>query len=340
MISKDEAKAMAEGRLQSLRETEEALSTGAATLEQLQGQGEQIDHARAAADLNEYQLALSRRMVRGMTWTGWMSNMVSSGPAPPPPPPRRPHANLPPHKSDLGCANSAERSHGQAAEEFQGWSSENTSVKAQLCAQDDYLDKQLSNVEQLGNMSQALGSSAASQTSQFSHLNDQVGDMRDETRAIVRMQGRLASSVRGKPQFRCFAAIEHLPSGRFLGVSENGDVELAPLSAGIPFGGRWEVYDRQDGVSGFKSLASRKWLGQTMLGHIKARGSKMGSWECWEVNVDKDQPILCCSANSHSGGWVHVSDSGTLVAKSALAEDKRAAPGWRFHPLGQRRSSN
>jgi hypothetical protein len=232
------------------------------------------------------------------------------------------------------------RTQGRAAAVDGWWGSESTSVKAQLSAQDDFLDRQILNVEQLGGMSQTLGASVASQTSQLSRLGAQVEDMRDETRAIVRMQGRLASSVRGKPQFRCFVAIEHVPSGRFLGVSEGGEVGLAPLSAGIPFGGRWEAHDRQDGVCGFKSLASRAWLGQTVLGQIKARGSKMGSWECWEVSLDKEQPVLCCSANSLSGGWVHVTADDALVAKSASQQDKRAAPAWKFHTLGQQRSAS
>ena len=118
-------------------------------------------------------------------------------------------------------------------------------------------------------------------------------------------------------------------------VFENSEVGLAPpVSSGVPFAARWEAHQRPDGVAGIRSVANRHWLGQTMMGHIRAKGSAMSSWEGWEVDFERTKPILCCSANSNGGGWIHLNKTEKIVAVSASVEDKRAAPSWRFRVIG------
>ena len=183
----------------------------------MQGQGEQIAHANATAELTEYNLAVSRRMVRGMTWSGWVANMVSSEPAPPPPPPSELSTGS--WAATVGAAETPQQPTAAEQPREHGWNSTDPSVRAQLQAQDDYLDLQLKNMEQMATVGSLLGESVAKQNSQLGALDGAMDHLNDETRAVIRMQGRLHSSVRGKPKFLYFVAIEHADSGRFLQVS-------------------------------------------------------------------------------------------------------------------------
>ena len=66
---------------------DEALQAGAATLQRLEEQGEQLHQTEIVADSNKYLLDRSAREIRGMTWSGWLQNQFTSGPAVPKPPP-------------------------------------------------------------------------------------------------------------------------------------------------------------------------------------------------------------------------------------------------------------
>ena len=72
---------------EGLAALDEALQAGAATLQRLEEQGEQLHQTEIVADSNKYLLDRSAREIRGMTWSGWLQNQFTSGPAVPKPPP-------------------------------------------------------------------------------------------------------------------------------------------------------------------------------------------------------------------------------------------------------------
>ena len=75
----------AEEYLAAQRAGIEALHIGRATLTQAQQQGEQLDRAQTLADETDYKLQRAARVLRGMTWSGWVANMFSKSVGPPPP---------------------------------------------------------------------------------------------------------------------------------------------------------------------------------------------------------------------------------------------------------------
>jgi len=135
--------------------------------------------------------------------------------------------------------------------------------------------------------------------------------------------------------------IQHIPSGLFLEIRDGGEVGLAPKNffTSIPSEtAQWEGYEREDGVSAFRSVVSRRWLGQRFQGDIKVKATKWSSWEGWEIDWDRPSALMSCSANFNAGGWVHtLGEKGErpfrLVALSASLEDKRAAPLWRIESV-------
>lgn len=56
----------------------EALEVGRATLAQAQHQGEQLNRAHREADHAQYALDKAGRLLRGMTWSGWVANLFTS----------------------------------------------------------------------------------------------------------------------------------------------------------------------------------------------------------------------------------------------------------------------
>ena len=336
---------MAERRAHALRDAEEALDAGASTLEQLSGQGEQLDRAENLTEGMQYDVAVARRMTRGMTWSGWLVNMVTSEPLPPQRVSsssqvaayqrgynQQQRGQLDGHVSSVATGGSGGEGPICGAA---GWATEDVSVTSQLKAQDAYLERQLDNVERLADMSSALGSAVESQNRQLEGLGSTVEGVHDETRSVIRMQGRLHRSVRGKVRFLANVVIVHVQSGRYLQVHDDGAVGLSPASmalGSVPYTARWEMHERGgDGVAGLRSVARRYWLGQTVLGSIRCKGASFGGWENWETPaVDgRPGPLLCCSANLSTGGWTHLDKKGVLVAASTSVDDKNDAPKWR-----------
>mmetsp|Transcript_49975 Transcript_49975/g.98730 ORF Transcript_49975/g.98730 Transcript_49975/m.98730 type:complete len:330 (+) Transcript_49975:2-991(+) len=316
---------MKERRVQSLRDAEEAADIGFTIAETLAGQTEQLEHTGRTMDKTEYNLALSRRMVRGMTWTGWVQNMISSEP----PPPQRRIC----HRSGRGVGSqSSSKFSSKASESHTEISCEETSVKAQLRAQDAYLSEQLGNLNRLSNLGGAISDNVTTQNRMLENLGDQVDRSADETRSIIRMEGRLHKSVRGKPIFRGIVSICHEESGEFLCVLENAEVGLGKGLNSTTSAARWELHTRDDGVTGFRSVLSHGWLGQNILGKVLAKAHAFGNWEGWDIDLfAREGPLLCCSANAYAGGWAHIGRDGHLVASSSSSlEGKADAPKWRI----------
>ena len=63
--------------LDAQRSALEAVQIGRETLEATARQGEQLSHADRLADQTRYAVEKSARLLRGMTWSGWMANIVS-----------------------------------------------------------------------------------------------------------------------------------------------------------------------------------------------------------------------------------------------------------------------
>ena len=73
-----------EDYLDAQRAAAEAVQIGRETLEETSRQGEQLEHANRLADQTRYAIDKSARLLKGMTWSGWMSNLMTKDVAAPP----------------------------------------------------------------------------------------------------------------------------------------------------------------------------------------------------------------------------------------------------------------
>jgi hypothetical protein len=67
--------------LSAKRAAVEAVSIGRNTLEVVEQQGEQLENIERTADDTKYMLDKSNRILRGMTWSGWVTNMFTKDPS-------------------------------------------------------------------------------------------------------------------------------------------------------------------------------------------------------------------------------------------------------------------
>eukprot|EP00614_Pseudopedinella_elastica_P018465 CAMPEP_0172650408 /NCGR_PEP_ID=MMETSP1068-20121228/242281_1 /TAXON_ID=35684 /ORGANISM="Pseudopedinella elastica, Strain CCMP716" /LENGTH=312 /DNA_ID=CAMNT_0013464775 /DNA_START=460 /DNA_END=1395 /DNA_ORIENTATION=+ len=193
-----------------------------------------------------------------MTWSGWAANLVTKEPEPPKKPSRKsggpitlvpPAAHSPPGGRGCGGEYGTGGDHAdpapaeataEATAEALATASRACLVKAELAAQDEYLDSQLAGLETLAQLGGRLSEAATEQCAQVGAMDWRVERLNDETRAQIRMQGRLHKSVRGAPTFGGFVALEHLPSKRLLATlgGGGGPITLVPPAAHSPPGGR------------------------------------------------------------------------------------------------------
>lgn len=65
------------------RSAAESITISRATLEMTLAQGEKLEHCKELQERNKYIVEKSGRLVRGMTWSGWIMNAFSKDSAPP-----------------------------------------------------------------------------------------------------------------------------------------------------------------------------------------------------------------------------------------------------------------
>jgi len=73
-----------EDNTEAQRAAAEAVELSRSTLETTLCQGEQLDHCDDLRERHKYIVDKSSRLVRGMTWSGWVANAFSKDVAPPP----------------------------------------------------------------------------------------------------------------------------------------------------------------------------------------------------------------------------------------------------------------
>lgn len=319
-------------RSQGLAESREAIEIGRDTLMTLSRQGETLLAAQSTSRDISFDLDLSRRKVRGMTWGGYFANLLSSEP-------ERPKDECVKNERKNVAFDPPLRQRAPAAESSGSFGQNNqldsTGSSLRFREQDMYLEEQLKNIQEMGDNARAIGLAVAEQNDVLENIDGKVDAVNDQFRDFIRLQGRIHSSVRGSPKLKGVFALQCIPNGRLLQVDGVGVALSMAHSTESPFERHqlWEIWTREDCVFGLKSVFSGRWLGQALLGGLKVSATRFSSWECWDMNLEagpSGSNLLCCSANFNGGGWIHVGSEGQISVASFSLADKAAAPKWRL----------
>ncbi|GAB9476683.1 hypothetical protein Gpo141_00013741 [Globisporangium polare] len=353
-MSADERQQAARAKhTQSLRAVAESLNVARETAHTLSMQSEQLDRSERAVEDTQQVVDLSKRILRGMTWSGWIYNAVSSAPQ------RVSDRNASqPVEITMGficpeCRvkfNTPEQlgaHYANTHEHLAPQHDSGTSAAAGLLRRTPELGRRSSQTTQLVNqqsedvheeflralepqlaelkeVSLALGNALDAQNSQLERMDQKVDIVQDGMKRVSIQAKKLTGSrLTVNYRFRC--AFQEVGSGKFV---RDLDGE-ASLSADIVIDGcTFRAYTLGDGTElwGFQSEKSSLFFGVNRYGNLKIRGEDFKSYEQFAIDHTKaTTAIFCVSSFFGLGGWITARDDSKLSIIRGTPDNKPQA---------------
>ncbi|KAL3670342.1 hypothetical protein V7S43_004652 [Phytophthora oleae] len=338
---------------QALRDTAESLQMGRATAHTLSMQAEQLGRSERVLDETQATVDMSKRVLRGMTWSGWFYNKFSTAP--------QLLVNKSANEIAMGficpeCKVMFESPdqlgmhYGSVHEKRGGGGSRNHEEnragggqvgrhqeQSQVAgnSKEDVHDKFLRDLEpqlvELKEQSLALGSALGTQNEQLGRLDSKIGRVHHDMKKVGIQANKLAGrKIPVVFRFRC--AFQEVNTRRFL-----RDVEgEALLGADVVVDGcTFRAYTMGDDsdVWGFQSEKSSNFLGINRYGNLKVQGADFNSYEQFLVEAKTSTPLFCLSSYFGLGGWVTLrgpSNTNNLTIIRGTPENKAQAAHFRI----------
>mmetsp|Transcript_4664 Transcript_4664/g.13810 ORF Transcript_4664/g.13810 Transcript_4664/m.13810 type:complete len:379 (+) Transcript_4664:138-1274(+) len=304
---------------------DEALDAGRRTLQTLEEQGEQLRKAELVADSNQYLVDRSARVVRGMTWGGWLRNQFTTLPAPKPPPERRardPIVARPPPPEP-----------------------ENESTCPARREQDAYVRDLSRGLDDVLDCGTAIGDCVDEQNETAPRLLDTMDRLWESTRRATRAAGRLTAGSAGDGEPRLLGHVAlFCPRTRRYVRARGQDVGLSDEVGVLRATSRFALYEKRPHVLGLRSPVAGRWLGLRFSGAIGCTSSSCsGSWQEFDLDLRPPRaggailsPLSCLGANWGGGCYVKVdAREGWLLCGEPLGDPaaRRRARHFEVHFL-------
>ncbi|TMW55045.1 hypothetical protein Poli38472_013807 [Pythium oligandrum] len=343
---------------ESLRAMADSLQIARETAHTLSMQSEQLGRSEAAVEEAQYAVDLSKRVMRGMTWSGWIANAFTA-------PPQMESekrkdggditmgficpeckivfkdadqlgthygkAHAEPHNGDSSrsarpssmqaTTNSSRQLHGDARQ-------------AREDVHDDFLRQLEPQLAELKQASLALGNALDTQNEQLDRLDGKVDRVHDGMKRIS-VQAKKLAGQKAPLTYRFRCAFQEVETRRFL-----RDVDGEPvLGADVLVDGcTFRAYTLGDDheIWGFQSEQSSFFLGVNRYGNLKIRGNDLQSYEHMAIDHDKTVTRLFCYASYFGiGGWVVRSAGEKLTIVRGSVENKPSAAMFKLLNLDQ-----
>lgn len=289
---------------------------GRSTLSALEQQRETLHRNEDTLESIEYVLRRSKVELRGMSWSGWLYNVLLATEEPVPEF----------HKTVSATGGSSASSEGASgggggSSSSRTWHETVERESAASLATDEskQLDLLLSQVEELKTLSVVMGSQVGSQTEQLGRIDGKTDRVRDKTLEVTLKAAQYTSrSRRGKPKLLGRFQFVDTASGEFL-AAVGEDLTLLRGADRATF---FDVWQREDNLIGLQNCKTLKYVGSTFYGAVRCSGNRFGKQEeCFVSNVEPrtlpdESGILVLAKNWGKGGWLKQS------AAVAAAEER------------------
>ncbi|CAI5734793.1 unnamed protein product [Peronospora destructor] len=305
---------------QALQHTAESLQIGRAAAHTLSMQTEQLGRSERLLDETQATVDMSKRVLRGMSWSGWLYNKFSTSS----------HFSTN-RKSDeiamgficpeckvifksseqLGThySNSHEKKEETSTNIDARWTeARELQEQSQITGNsvEDIHDTFFQHLEpQLAEMKEqslAFGNTLDMQNQQLDRLDSKIGRVHHDMKKV----GILVNKIAGKKmpvEFRFRCAFQEVQTGRFLqDVDGEALLDADVVVAGCTFRA-YTLGDDSD-VWGFQSEKSSYFLGINRYGNLKVRGADLNSYEQFLVESKASTPIFSLSSFFGFGGWI------------------------------------
>ncbi|CAH0492403.1 unnamed protein product [Peronospora farinosa] len=307
---------------QALKDTAESLQIGRATAHTLSMQTEQLGRSERVVDETQASVDMSKRILRGMSWSGWLYNKFSCSQV---------STNQKTDEIIMGfiCPEckilfkSPEQlgmhyntKHENKKEETRTkvdtrWT-EDRKVQEQSqkntgnVSEEDIHDKFIRNLEpQLIEMKEqalAFGNALDMQNHQLDRLDSKIGRVHHDMKKVGILVNKIAGT-KMPVEFRFRCAFQEVQTGKFL---QDVDGEALLGADAVVAGCAFRAYTLGDDsdVWGFQSEKSSYFLGINRYGNLKVRGADLNSYEQFLVESKASTPIFSLSSFFGFGGWI------------------------------------
>ncbi|KAL0587570.1 hypothetical protein ABG067_002866 [Albugo candida] len=290
---------------------------------------EQLDQTERDLDQAQSAIDTSKRIIRGMAWSGWLYNrFVDSGTRSVKTAENKitmgficPECKIA-FGSDLLLMTHYRSKHDTPALSSNKWKSENEEICERMTnkeadvkkdtksnfgmvdVHEAYLSALAPSLEELKHASLAMGYALDTQNKQLDRIDDKVDRTNDDMRIVALQSKRLLGSKTDHPiySFRC--ALQELSTKAFL-QDVGGEPLLSAdvISDGCTF--RAFSVDSEINVWGFQSELSGAFLGVNRFGYLKVKALELKSYEQFIMNLDQSTTTLFCTASyMWTGGWI------------------------------------
>lgn len=207
--------------------------------------------------------------------------------------------------------------------------SSSSSLRQQHQQQENYLNSLLPGLEELHNISEAIGSSLHHQNQILDKLNQKTEELADQTQLVIRRSERLIdkSSFNSILQHKSWElrqdriCILHCATNQYILIDDSFKMTWSnTLSQATVF----HLFQCRHFYA-FQNVYSRKWLGivQSFFGTttVSCSATTRGSQEVWEFDDDCTKEslattttrLLSSNANWGTGGYIQVHENNTII---------------------------
>jgi len=317
------------------RLAEETAGVGRAIAGEMALQEERLRGVEDTLESHEYVLNKSSTLLRGMSWSGWLYNLVTADPPPPPT-----------HVAQFTASASSIKV-SQQQQQQQRSSSIDSAARVDdeggTWRESQQLDNIQARVEEIHSIAVSLSRSVGSQNESIERIEAKTEQVKDKTLSNTLKAAQVSASVfRSRDAYvGSFQFIEQA-SGKYL-AAVGEDLRLVVTPDKSTFfecfekGGVRERSTAQylgvasqpihdDGILiGLKSGKTLKYIGSTWIGSIKVLGNVFGAQEQCHVKLNGEPTgIFVLSLNWGAGGWLKApqADGEALTNYTANVADK------------------
>lgn len=315
----------------------QAIEHGTAILGEMGRQQEYLDQAEDTLEANDNILDQANKVIRNMTWSGYMYNMASSvggGITPQPTYHEDGARNLGTHRNTSNNNNSNSNSNstgGQGQARDTGGNRERESrnqpkptdpygtmnsnnanngngalIQSQLYynEQDNQLDEISAAVASLEELSLVIGQKLEAQNNQIEVLDERTHEVHDKTLSVSLKASKMTARSKGKIEPRIVGMFQFVDvrTGKFLSVDENENITLSSVPDRST---HFNIYSKEQDLMGIQSVKNLKYIGYCIWGSMGCSGTYLGSSEeCYLTLSGEETGIFFVSRNWGNGGWL------------------------------------
>ena len=293
---------------------------------------ETLSRSEDLIDDGQYMVDRSKYIVRGMTWSGWLSNKFRNSPQPKV---DKAMSNISTGFICPDCKQILNSSEELLQHHFSVHSNNTSSFPDERLSSleeptkdvstDQFLEQLGPQLAELKEIGLAMGNALDAQNKQLDRIDFKTEKTTDDMRKVTVKAAKLASNSL-KVRFQHRVAFQECSTRLFM-QSINGELVASEDIATPNTIFRAYTVGENGDIWGFQHEKSRYFIGINRYGNLRVAGKALKSYEQFAVNMDAaESPMFVYASYFGTGGWVSFDATTRKVSiVRGTAENKRKA---------------